>query len=488
MSSPDHSIPPAVLAAALAKKASERAERARIAADAARDEVEQAHKSIAVIKQGPQGVQGVPGPQGPQGERGEPGRDGRDGKDSTVPGPQGEPGEKGEPGERGPAGPRGARGPAGGSPVLVNPEFETLAVRGNTNLKDGLTITGAVTGAGAVNITNTTASSSTTTGALRVAGGVGVQGAIHAGSASTFAGNLTVTSGNVILSSGNGISFAATTDPTIDAVAATGFITRTATNVANNDTVTIDTTVYTFKTTLTPADYEVLVGADAAGSLTNLRNAILGTGGTPGTDYQVPAAHPTVTADAIFGSTLPLRAITAGTAGNSIALAETSAQLSVSGSTLLGGLAAGGMTSELLADYEQGLWTPTYVSTGGTLAPSHDIREGRYTKIGNVVTVTVRMAARFADTSSASGTVRVSGLPYAAADIPGFASFAVSSTGWGTNANPFCGIVNGTVLELRKNAGSDARSAATASVPADLSTTLSSFQNFVIASATYLTA
>ena len=498
MTQHDPTIPPAVLAAAFAKKANERAQRAAEAAKAAREHAEETHKAVEVIKQGPTGPQGIPGPQG------EPGRDGAQGPAGPMgppglKGDKGDQGEQGEPGERGPAGPRGARGPAGSAPVLVNPEFETLSVRGKTTLKgdlqvdgdftlgddvtiaDSLTVggesqfDGAVRTNGAVRIDDTTASISTTTGALRVAGGVGIAGAVNVG-------------GNVVLASGSGISFAATTDPNIPAVAATGFITRTATNVANNDTVTIGTTVYTFKTTLTPADYEVLIGADSSASLTNLRHAILGTGGTPGTDYQVPAAHPTVTASAIVGSTLPLTAITAGTAGNSIALAETSAQLSVSAATLLGGLAAGGMTSELLADYEQGIWTPTYTSTGGTLVPSHDIREGRYTKIGNVVTVTVRMAARFADTSSASGIVRITGLPYAAANIPGVASFAVSATGWGTNANPFCGGVTGTVMELQKNAGSDARSAATSSVPADFSTVLSTFQNFLFASATYLTA
>jgi YVTN family beta-propeller protein len=62
----------------------------------------------------------------------------------------------------------------------VNPEFETLSVRGLTSLRDGLTVAGASTSAGAVNITNATASTSTTTGALRVTGGVGIGGAVRA--------------------------------------------------------------------------------------------------------------------------------------------------------------------------------------------------------------------------------------------------------------------------------------------------------------------
>ena len=55
MSKPDPTIPPAVLAAAFAKRAAERSEAARLAATAAREEIAEAHKSIAVIKQGPTG-------------------------------------------------------------------------------------------------------------------------------------------------------------------------------------------------------------------------------------------------------------------------------------------------------------------------------------------------------------------------------------------------------------------------------------------------
>jgi len=188
----DPTIPHTVLAAALAKRAAERAENALKAARDARIELAEAHKSIAVIKQGPQGVQGPIGPVGPEGPQGPPGQDGRDGLrgEQGPKGDQGEPGVQGEPGERGPAGPRGARGPAGGSPVLVNPEFETLAVRGLTSLRDGLTVAGASTSAGAVNITNATASTSPTTGALVVSGGVGV-------------------GGNISFANGSGISFAA---------------------------------------------------------------------------------------------------------------------------------------------------------------------------------------------------------------------------------------------------------------------------------------
>ena len=47
---------------------------------------------------------------------------------------------------------------------------------------------------------------------------------------------------------------------------------------------------------------------------------------------------------------------------------------------------AGGMTSELLDDYEEGSFTPTYNNIPGGVTPAYNYQEGRYTKIGNLVT------------------------------------------------------------------------------------------------------
>jgi hypothetical protein len=67
-----------------------------------------------------------------------------------------------------------------------------------------------------------------------------------------------------------------------------------------------------------------------------------------------------------------------------------------------------GMTSELLADYEEGTWTPAGVlTTPGTSASSSVV--GRYTKVGRIVTV----ATNFTFTKgTGTGNFSVSGLPY----------------------------------------------------------------------------
>jgi hypothetical protein len=62
-------------------------------------------------------------------------------------------------------------------------------------------------------------------------------------------------------------------------------------------------------------------------------------------------------------------------------------------------------TSELLADYEEGTWTPTY-KTDGTNFPSITMDTNcSYTKIGRLVTVTGRIRTDAIDTTGATGNV-----------------------------------------------------------------------------------
>ena len=72
---------------------------------------------------------------------------------------------------------------------------------------------------------------------------------------------------------------------------------------------------------------------------------------------------------------------------------------------------SGTMTSELLADYEEGTWTPTLV--GGTTAGTYSIAttSAYYTKIGRQVTVTARMVVTV--TVAGTGAAIFSGLPFA---------------------------------------------------------------------------
>ena len=62
----------------------------------------------------------------------------------------------------------------------------------------------------------------------------------------------------------------------------------------------------------------------------------------------------------------------------------------------------------VLDDYEEGTWTPVYTNAGGF---STDNSVGKYTKIGRVVNWVCQVAV-IRDTSSASGTFKIGGLPF----------------------------------------------------------------------------
>jgi hypothetical protein len=108
-------------------------------------------------------------------------------------------------------------------------------------------------------------------------------------------------------------------------------------NFSANDTVTVGVQTYTFKAEPSSA-YEVLLGASAAASLTNLEKAINGTG-TAGTTYGTGTAANALCTAAATSTTLVVTAKNPGYEGNSIAVAETGSASSFSGETLSGGSA-----------------------------------------------------------------------------------------------------------------------------------------------------
>jgi hypothetical protein len=69
---------------------------------------------------------------------------------------------------------------------------------------------------------------------------------------------------------------------------------------------------------------------------------------------------------------------------------------------------AAGMTSELLADYEEGTWTPTVSSFNGTLTSSTAI--GRYTKIGRMVYI--YCSVQITNAGTGTGNLTIAGYPF----------------------------------------------------------------------------
>lgn len=70
-------------------------------------------------------------------------------------------------------------------------------------------------------------------------------------------------------------------------------------------------------------------------------------------------------------------------------------------------------TSELLADYEEGTWTPVLArTTGGAITATTSDVTAKYTKVGNLVTVSLFLIITGV-TSQGTGENEIRGLPYA---------------------------------------------------------------------------
>lgn len=119
-------------------------------------------------------------------------------------------------------------------------------------------------------------------------------------------------------------------------VKAVSTLTQTTADVSVDDTVTIGTTVYRFKSTMLAA-YDVKIGVSAAVTLDNLKAAI-NASGTPGTEYFAGTLiHPTVTATTNAADSQVIETKVVGVAGNSVATTSTAANLAWTSTVMASG-------------------------------------------------------------------------------------------------------------------------------------------------------
>lgn len=134
------------------------------------------------------------------------------------------------------------------------------------------------------------------------------------------------------------------------------------------ETVVIGAVTYTWRASVGATANEVLIGADAATSLANLKAAINLEAGS-GTLYgSSTVVHPTVQAFNIDATHLYLRAKTGGTAGNSLASTETMTNGSFGGATFSGGSAATGVVDVSWTPTKEGTYTARAVDDGTNTA------------------------------------------------------------------------------------------------------------------------
>lgn len=117
-----------------------------------------------------------------------------------------------------------------------------------------------------------------------------------------------------------------------------------------------------------------------------------------GTTFTTPAVTVASTGD----TTIKTGNLVIGTSGKGIDFSATTE-------------GSGTMTSELLADYEEGAWTPVLTFNGNSVGTTYTTQRGRYTKVGR--TVTVHFEISLSSKGSSTGEAWITGLPFASGQI-----------------------------------------------------------------------
>ena len=101
--------------------------------------------------------------------------------------------------------------------------------------------------------------------------------------------------------------------------------------------------------------------------------------------------------------------------------------------------AAAGMASELLDHYEEGTFTPTFGASNGTSTAGYSTQSGKYTRIGNIVHVQIRITLSSLSTNVHSHAW-ISGLPIASAERTATSAIVCGGMqGTGYNSFPIVG-------------------------------------------------
>ena len=108
-------------------------------------------------------------------------------------------------------------------------------------------------------------------------------------------------------------------------------------------------------------------------------------------------------------------------------------------------------TSELLADYEEGTFTPEYTTTGGDFTThTYSVQFGRYTKIGRLVYVQIQLQST--TYTGGSGDLQLKGLPFTNNDRSDATIPVTFAFGWASNPAQVAGtLADTTILNLNKS-------------------------------------
>lgn len=122
------------------------------------------------------------------------------------------------------------------------------------------------------------------------------------------------------------------------------------------------------------------------------------------------------------------------------------------GVNFTGNTPAAGMTSQLLNWYEEGTWTPVFTcATPGDLAFTYGTQQGYYVRKGREVTVICNIASTAFTYTTASGGVKITGLPFTPTISNFVAINAFSNLIMGVGKTGISGQIVGTLPTIYLN-------------------------------------
>jgi hypothetical protein len=148
---------------------------------------------------------------------------------------------------------------------------------------------------------------------------------------------------------------------------------------------------------------------------------------------------------------------------------------------------AGTGTSELFDDYEEGTWSPVYAPQTGSFATmTMEVYDAVYTKIGNTVFISAFMRTDNVDMGTASGTLRITGLPFAPSSVVSTGGVEVSFASAFGGDYPLSGWFESSYIQLSYRTSVNGTSLS--SIVTDLTAGATANQNTLRISGMYKTA
>jgi hypothetical protein len=273
--------------------------------------------------------------------------------------------------------------------LTINGTTNTLTAASGLTIAGNTAVTGTLSATGITSVTDVTDATSTTAASLKTAGGLAVAKKAYFGD-TINAGKIT----SVITGAGyNSMSLSGSTNNAL-----TLYVDNIGTGAANF------------------AIQGYCIGASATANYASYFNA----SGSAGINYSVYSNAGIIKQlDATDSSSVSTGSInTAGGVGiaKKLYVGDNIVMASGKGIDFSATSNGSGTTaSEVFDDYETGTWTPTLTfATPGDLAVTYSVQSGGYVKVGRKVTVNFVISTSAFTHTTASGALKVSGLPFTA--------------------------------------------------------------------------